>query len=86
LTPEFEHTWYLCELVDGFAADEVVEPDWTKVPAHVIEKVRKGIEMKRAAALAPTRVKLWGPQIEWYMKQPQYKVTVIEKDGGLWLT
>lgn len=78
---EFEEAWYWCELVDGFAADEIEEPDWSKVPAQVIEKVRKGIEGKRAAALEPTRVKLWGPQIGFYRKQPQYKVTVIGKEA-----
>lgn len=74
----YDEKWYFVELSDGFEADSVKEPEWDKVPIAKLDAVRKGYEAARAQKLQPQRVKLWGPQIEWYQRQPKYRVQVVE--------
>ena len=68
---EYEPRWYWCNLVDGYEAEN--EPDWSKVPEDRRERVRTAWQNKTATA---QRVKLWGPQIAWYQRQPKYAVSV----------
>jgi hypothetical protein len=72
-----DSAWYWCDIVDRFLLEELAEPDWGKVPEAKREQVRTRWEASREEKLKPTRTKLWGPQIEWYSRQPQYDVTVI---------
>ena len=75
---KLEDKWYWCDIVDRFLLDELVEPDWSKVPESKRRMVREKLDAAKAEKLKPTRCKLWGPQIPWYQRQPQYDVTVIE--------
>lgn len=70
--------WYWCYVVDQFEAAAVPEPDWSKVPEFKRFVVRARWEAAKEEKLEPTRWKMWGPQIAWYQRQPQYDVTVIE--------
>lgn len=70
----YEARWYLCDLADGFERPE--EPDWSRVPEAKREMVR---ERWNASQVAPVvRTYLWGPQIEWFARQPQHSVTVLD--------
>lgn len=73
---DYAEQWYWCDVVDGFAAEEVAEPQWEKIPAERVERVRRNWEAQRAKALEPVRCQMWGPQIPWYQRQRQYRVTV----------
>lgn len=69
--------WYWCDIVDRFLLEELAEPDWSRVPEAKRDRVRANLEAAKAEKLKPTRTKLWGPQIGWYQRQPQYDVTVV---------
>lgn len=76
---KYEERWYLCQLEDS-AVDEVVEPDWSKVPEFKREVVRaKWLEAHKPQPYL-NEVFLWGPQIDFFARQPYYKVIVLERD------
>lgn len=65
--------WYLCGVVD--AEERPEEPDWSKVPEDRRAMVRGNwLSVQKSVAKV---WKMWGPQIEWYNRQPGYQVTVI---------
>jgi hypothetical protein len=79
----YEARWYWCTLVDSSITTELPEPDWSRVPASKLEHVRAQFEQRKAQAKPLTeRVKLWGPQIPFFEKQPEYTVTVHEPAEG----
>ena len=74
---EYESKWYWCDVIDGFEVEDVQEPRWEKIPPERRNLVRTNWLNEINEKLKPQRLKLWGPQIEWYMKQSQYKIKVI---------
>ena len=71
----YEARWYECDVVDGFEAD-IAPPDFSRVPEAKREQVRARFEVALLEKAKPTRWLMWGPQIPWYQRQPQYRVTV----------
>lgn len=78
-----EARWYDVELVDGFEADEIAEPEWNKIPEAKRATVHQRWEAARAEKLTPHWVKMWGPQIPWYARQPKFQIlSVGPRPGG----
>lgn len=68
--------WYWCDVVDRYEREE---PDWSKVPEFKREAVR---QRWLAGAEEPMRCQMWGPQIGWYQRQPNYTVSVVGPVNG----
>lgn len=73
----YDARWYWCDLTDGYELDELVEPDWSRVPEDRRERVRENWRRGQEKMLQPQRVQLWGPQIPFYLRLPKYRVSVI---------
>lgn len=71
-----EERWYLCELT----LLEVEEPDWSKIPEARREMVRA--QWIARQAIAPQRVKLWGPQIHIFERFALGGVRILDKEGA----
>jgi hypothetical protein len=75
---EYVEAWYWCILEDSSAVEARAEPDWSRVPEIKREMIReKWLKMNEPKPYSE-RVKLWGPQIPFFMKQPYYTVQVLE--------
>jgi len=72
----YDEKWHLCKVTSAFAAEGKPEPVWEKIPEAKREQVR--LNWLRAQVVEETgQWWLWGPQIPWYMAQPQYKVILL---------
>ncbi len=70
--PMYEARWYRCEITE--IDPDAKEPEWDKVP----EERRALVRHRWKARVTITKEwKLWGPQIEFFMRQ--YEVKVLGK-------
>lgn len=70
---KYKKAWYYADIVDY---ELVPEPKWDSVPSEKLELVRNNYECQKAK-LIPERCKLWGPQIEFYLKRRELKIEII---------
>jgi hypothetical protein len=66
----YEECQYLCEVADGYDADE---PEWERIPEAKREVVRE----RWLSRLPVSRWHLFGPQIPWYMRQRKFRIKVL---------
>lgn len=73
----FEARWYRCRVTSTWADEAKPEPDWSRVPEAKRDVVRAKWEASRMQTEDGEWL-LWGPQIAWYNRRPNYRVTVLD--------